>query len=296
MLVVLAGLAALACAGESTEMSMTPRAAVDGLLQADRAWASAAANRNVVDAIGDFLAADVWMPAAGVMRVGRDSALASLRANPQNLTARLEWAPIRGGISADGQHGFTFGFMTLVRPDSPSVALKYLAYWVRSPDGWRAVAYKRAFRGPGTVDTTLRAPMLPASLVEVNQNEAELAALADGLGEAERAFSTLAGEIGLGPAFQRNAAPDAMNMGGPGDADFVYGPDAIAASVGAGRDGPSTLTWGPDHVVVASSGDLGVSIGHINIPGENGAPARRVPFFTIWRRESPAAPWRFVAE
>ena len=38
----------------------------------------------------------------------------ALRANPDNAGARLEWAPIRGGISADGQHGFTFGYMTVL--------------------------------------------------------------------------------------------------------------------------------------------------------------------------------------
>jgi hypothetical protein len=273
---------------------MTPTDAVNELLDADRAHASAAASMNVVDAIGQVLAPDAWVPAGGAMHVGRDSVLAFLRTNPANLDSRLEWAPIRGGISADGQHGFTYGFMTMVRPDSPSVPLKYLAYWVKGADGWKAAAFKRGLRPAGDVPTAMRPPLVPATMVEVNFNEADVAQLAEGLGDAERAFSVLAGEIGLGQAFERNAAPDAMNMGsGP---DFLYGPEAIGAGVGQGAEGPSTLTWGPDHVIVASSGDLGVSIGHINIPGEAGAPVRRVPFFTIWRRDSPGAPWRFVAE
>jgi hypothetical protein len=284
------------CVGVGGDAFLTPTRAVNDLLDADRALAAGAASANVVDAIGRVLAPDVWMPSAGTMYVGRDAALEALRSNPDNLDSRLDWSPVRGGISADGQHGFTFGFMTMVRPDSPSVPLKYLAYWVKGADGWKAVAYKRALRPAGEVPGAMRPPSLPQSLVQVNFNEAEVAQLADGLGDAERAFSTLAGEIGLGPAFERNAAPDAMNLGGGDNVDFIYGPTAIGAAVGAGDGGPSTLTWGPDHVIVASSGDLGVSIGHINIPGDNGAPARRVPFFTIWRRDSPTGPWKFVAE
>jgi hypothetical protein len=295
VLLPVAILLASACAGEMAPGG-SPASALDDLLASDRAYAASATNRNVVDAVAALLASDVAMPAAGVMRHGRDSALAYLRSVPQNLTGRLEWAPIRAGISADGRHGFTYGFMSLVRPDSPAVALKYLAYWVKGADGWKAVAYKRAIRGAGDVATDLRAPLLPEHLVAPNTSDADVARLAEELAAAERAFSELAGRIGLGPAFEQNAAPDAMNMGGPDAADFVYGPGAIGAAVGGGQDGPSTLTWGPDRVIVASSGDLGVSIGHIVVPGDSDAPPRRVPFFTIWRRESPAAPWRFVAE
>lgn len=264
------------------------------LLDADRAFAAAAASRNVVDAIGAQLAPDVYMPAVGVLRIGRDSALAQLNSVPDNLTSRLEWAPIGGGLSADGQQGYTFGFMTLVRPDTSRVYLKYLAYWVKGTDGWKAVAYKRAPRGPGAVPDAMRPLQLPDAIVPVNPNEAEGAALADEVSATEAAFSTLAGEIGLGPAFERNAAPESMNIGGPADVDFIYGPAAIGAAVGAGETGPSQLTWGSDHVVVASSGDLGVSIGHINIPGPEGQPPRRVPFFTVWRKIGGV--WKFVAE
>lgn len=283
----------LAC-GSTDEPMADPNTLMDQLLAADRAYASAAASLNVVDAIGAQLAPDVYMPAVGVLRIGRDSALAQLNSVPDNLTARLEWSPVGGGLSADGQQGYTFGFMTLVRQDTSRLPLKYLAYWVKGDDGWKAVAYKRAPRGPGDVPTTMRPLQLPERIVPVNPNEAEVAALADEVSATESAFSTLAGEIGLGAAFEQNAAPESMNIGGPPDADFIYGPAAIGAAVGAGETGPSQLKWGSDHVVVASSGDLGVSIGHIDIPGPDGGPVRRVPFFTVWRKIGGV--WKFVAE
>jgi hypothetical protein len=217
-----------------------------------------------------------------------------LRAVPENLTARLEWAPIRAGVSGDGQHGFTYGFMTLVRADSTKLPLKYLAYWVRKPDGWKVAVYRRGPRAEGVAATAMRDPSIPDKAVTITRDAAVVARHAESLGNAERDFSTLAGKIGLGPAFTQNAAPDAMNMGGGQAADFLYGPEAIGAGVGAGETGPSKLTWGPDTVLVASSGDLGVTIGHINAPADGGQPARRIPFFTVWKKVGGV--WKFVAE
>jgi ketosteroid isomerase-like protein len=241
-----------------------------------------------------MFADDAVLSAMGAFHHGRDAALNALRNVPENQTGRLEWSPVRGGISADGQHAFTYGFMTLVRADSTRLALKYLAYWVKKPDGWKVAVFRRAARPTGDVSMAMREPSLPARVVEVTRDASVIASHARELGDAERNFSTLAGKIGLGPAFTRNAAPDAMNMGGPQSADFLYGPEAIGTGVGAGQTGPSTLTWGPDTVLVASSGDLGVTIGHIVAPGEGGAPARRIPFFTVWKKIGAA--WKFVAE
>ena len=278
----------------SGEAQTDPRRAVDELLAVDRGHAQSAKSANVVDALGNMFADDVALSAYGAFHLGRDSALTRLRTAPENLTARIEWAPIRGGISGDGQHGFTYGFMTLVRADSTRLALKYLAYWVKKPDGWKVAVYRRAPRAEGEVSMAMRDPSLPEQFVQPTSDPSVIARHARALGDAERNFSSLAGKIGLGPAFTTNAAPDAMNMGGGESADFLYGPQAIGAGVGAGQTGPSTLTWGPDTVLVASSGDLGVTIGYIDAPAEGGQPARRFPFFTVWKKVGGV--WKFVAE
>jgi hypothetical protein len=270
------------------------RKAIDELLTVDREHAKRAQRANVVDALGGMFADDVFLSAYGSFHAGRDSALNRLRAVPENLTGRLEWSPIRAGISGDGQHGFTYGFMTLVRADSTRLSLKYLAYWVRKPDGWKVAVYRRGPRAEGQVATTMREPSIPDKAVAMIRDANIVAAHAKALGDAERDFSALAGKIGLGPAFTKNSAPDAMNMGGGQAADFLYGPEAIGAGVGAGETGPSTLTWGPDTVLVASSGDLGVTIGHINAPANGNQPARRIPFFTVWKKVGTV--WKFVAE
>lgn len=286
--------AALVTVTSAPHRQSSPKAAVDQLLAVDREHAIKARQLNVVDAIGGMIDDNVTMSAAGVFRHGRSDALAQLRSAPENLTGHLEWSPVRGGISADGQHGFTYGFMTLVRADSTRVPLKYLAYWVKKGPEWKVAVYRRVRRPEGEVPTAMREPSVPPRAAALTHDASVIARHARELGDAERNFSTLAGKIGLGPAFTQNAAPDAMNMGGQQSVDFLFGPEAIGAGVGAGQTGPSTLTWGPDTVLVASSGDLGVTIGHIVAPSREGGPPQRIPFFTIWKKVGAA--WKFVAE
>jgi hypothetical protein len=274
-----------------------PARAVEELLAADRAFAAASAQLPVADALPRMFAADVVMPTPDrTFARGVEQTTAVLRANAENLRARVTWQPLRGGVSADGRHGFTYGFMTMTRPDSTRAPLKYLAYWVRDEGGWRVAAYKRARRPEGAVSTDVMSPALPPRAL-LPGDAAMVARYSRELDSTERAFSSEAGRIGLGPAFRMYAAPDAMNMGGPSNAGFVFGPDAIGQAVGGGGPpGGAQITWAPEQTIVAPSGDLGVTIGWISpvTPPESGP--RRVPFFTIWRRDSPSQPWRFVAE
>jgi ketosteroid isomerase-like protein len=291
-ILIAAGL--LGSLARANAQSTTAQRGVDELLAVDREQAGRALRLNAVDALAGIFADDVVMPAMGAFHNGREAALAQLRSVPENLNGRLEWDPLRGGISADGQHGFTFGFMTLVRADSTRMPLKYLAYWVKKSDGWKVAVYRRVVRPAGEVANAMREPSLPERTVDVTHDATIIARHARELGDAERNFSTLAGKIGLGRAFTQNAAPDAMNMGGPQSANFLFGPEAIGAGVGAGQTGPSTLTWGPDTVLVATSGDLGVTIGHILPKPEPGVEQRRIPFFTVWKKVGGV--WKFVAE
>ncbi len=277
----------------------SPQAAVDELLDADRAFAAASARTDMITVLSSMFAADVVMPVrGGGLAMGSVAAIEALRSDSANLRSRLEWAPVRGGISADGQHGFTFGYMTMHRADSTPVPLKYLAYWIRRPEGWRVVAWKRGRRPAGEVSREMMPPALPPAMVAVSADSAAIGRVRESLAAAERAFSDTAQQIGLGPAFEYYGSDDAVNLGGPNDTMFVVGSAAIGRAVsGGGPSRGSPVSWGPDHVIVASSGDLGVTFGMIrpNAPA-SAAQGTDIPFFTIWRRESPTAPWRYVAE
>jgi len=287
--------AALCSPGVAGQSVRTPQQAVDELLAADRAFSATSAVTTVVPGLTPMFSADVIMPGpGGTFARGVAAVVDALKANPDNLTGRVDWTPIRGGISADGLQGFTFGFMTLRKADGTTVPLKYMTYWVKGAEGWRAAAYKRARRPEGDVSLTLMPASLPPALVAPT---VVTDAMRTGLVAAERAFSDEAQQIGLGPAFAKFGRPDAVNLGGPGNAGYVVGADAIAKLVGAGQPATgSPLAWSCETPIVASSDDLGVSIGFIrpNKSPSDGSTLPPSPFFTIWRKLNGV--WKYIAE
>jgi hypothetical protein len=268
------------------------------LLAADRAFSAAAARAaTAADGLAPMFDAGAVMPVPGAgpgFAAGRDAVIAAFRDSPAFREGRVSWAPIRGGISADGRHGFTYGYLTLTGGDPARRDRKYLAYWIRRPQGWRVAAYRQLPRAPGAVATAMLPPSLPTFAARPTTRQAAIERHRITLHAAERAFSDRAQAIGLRAAFREYGRPDAMNMGGPGP--IAVGLDAVTAGFPEGETA-SPVRWSTDRSFIASSGDLGVSIGTIR---SNGAvPAGQsatFPFFTIWRRDRPGAPWRYVAE
>ena len=230
-----------------------PRSAAEELLAADRAFSASAARADAVVAVSAMLADDVTMPArSGQFARGRAAVAAALRPLLGHAGARLQWAPVRAGISADARHGFTFGYMTLQRADTAAMPLKYLAYWVKEPAGWRIAAYRVTRRPAGDVSLTVMEPALPARLVAPTTDEATIASHRASLVAAERAFSDRAQVIGLGPAFAEYGSVDAMNMGGGNSASFVIGAEAIGRAIGSSALQPtSPVSWSADRAIVA---------------------------------------------
>jgi ketosteroid isomerase-like protein len=283
----------------SAAVAGSPQAAVDALLAADRAFSAASARTDVVAGLSAMFADTVVMPGAdGRFANGRAAVVTALRGNPDNARSRIEWVPVRGRMSADGQHGFTLGSVTLRPPDMASVPMKYLAYWVKGSEGWRVAAYKRVRAAAGQAAIDQMPPALPDRLVPPSSDPAARARFTDSLDQAERAFSRDAQRIGIGAAFAQYGRADAVNLGRPTEPGFVVGAESIGRMVAGGSPpGGSAVSWAPDHVIVASSGDLGVTIGIIrpNTPPAAGEPSA-FPFFTVWRRPNVNAPWRYIAE
>jgi len=271
----------------------TSQAAADELISADRAFSQSGASSSLTDSIAAMLDDEAVMPVqTGTFAKGKAAVVEALRANPQNASAKATWAPIRAGLSGDGTHGFTYGFMTISDEGKPDRRAKYLAYWVKRPNGWRVAAYKRAGSEAGEVQTALRPAVLLTGVASADANVRadQVAALRT----AEQAFSDRAQKIGLGPAFTEFGTADAMNIGQ--SPDFTFGNTAIGADMPPGPGSP--LRWAADEgAMVSPSGDLGVTFGHIhrNGPTPPGRPAT-IAFFTVWHRVSPDAPWRYIAE
>lgn len=262
------------------------------LLEADRAAATAARSRDFLTGLGAIFADDATMPIPGRgFAKGREAILDALRSDTLNATSRAYWTPIRAGVSADGTHGVTIGFFDVTRADGRVLPGKYLAYWVKGADGWQVIVWRRTPRAAGEVSLALAPSWSPTHRpARSDSARAELMA-------AEQAFSDEAQRIGLGPAFAAFGAEDAMHLGGPADADFVRGRDAIARAVGEGLPpGTSPVTWNAERTIIAPSGDLGVNLGYIRAksPGADGRERPPFPFFTVWRTD--AAGWRYIAE
>jgi ketosteroid isomerase-like protein len=293
-------LTAVVASGVAGARQETPAAAAEAVLAADRAFAAAGPRTDAVSALTAMFSPGVIMPGPpGRLHRGLVEVTASLRGNPDNVDGRVEWTPVRVGLSADGQHGFTFGFMTLRRKDGSTMPLKYMAYWVKGAAGWRVAGYKRARRPDGEVSTAPMPPLLPATLVPARTEAAHREALQKSLADAERAFSDEAQRVGLGAAFTKWGSETAVNMGGPDHPGYVVGAAAIGKNVGAGAPGPgSPVEWSTDVALVASSGDLGISFGYIRPNGKprEGAPPQGSPFFTIWHRPGGVGSWRYIAE
>jgi ketosteroid isomerase-like protein len=279
----------------------SPQAAADELLAADRQFAAAGAKLDAIASLAGMFADDVAMmpvPKEGFAH-GKAKSIDVLKANPDYASSRVEWTPVRVGISADGQHGFTFGYMTLYKPDGSRTPLKYLSYWIRHPEGWRVAVFKRTRGADVSGPHEMMRPALPARLVGPSTDAGAIAAIRDSLDRAERAFSDEAQKIGIGPAFAKNGSADAINLGPPAAARVIVGADAIGKAIGASAPpSGSPVTWAPDRVLVASSGDLGVTLGflRLNKPPPGGGTPPPIPFITVWRRASPSEPWRYIAE
>jgi len=280
----------------STVQTQTPQQVADELLTADRTFAAASAKTDLITAISAMFTADVAMPAPGGYAFGLQKAVDALKANPANTGAKATWSPARVGISRDGFHGFTAGFMTITRADGSVAPAKYLAYWIKQKDGWRVAVYKRtaAKEVPANVKLTYLLPENIMVSMLVPEREARSR---ESLMDAERSFAADAQKIGLGPAFKKYGSADAINLGGPNVPVFAWGNNDIATLVGQNEPASgSSVNWGPDKAIVAISGDFGVTMGYItrNSPGPDGKTPPPNPFFTIWRLE--ANGWRYIAE
>ncbi|MFD1610489.1 hypothetical protein ACFSCW_01585 [Sphingomonas tabacisoli] len=257
------------------------------LIAADRGWSEQARGKDLVSALAAMMDKDAVLVSGGAPDLirGAEAIRARLAAKPENATSAVEWTPLGGGISADGTHGFTYGAMTVRPKDGAPQPLKYLAYWVKRPEGWRVFGYKRL----GMKEGLSLAPGNPI-LAWGGKRDGDAGAT---LKASEGAFSAEAQKIGLRAAFQKWGRPDSINLGtGEG---ITIGARAIGEGVGPAEP-VSSVTWAADEVMVAPSGDMGLSYGllHVNNPKPDGP--RTIPFFTIWARPAPGDPWRYVAE
>ncbi len=260
------------------------------LLAADSTLGANASATKLSDALINAFADDVRFIGAGRLGVGTAAARTLLNTNPDNARSRMTWQPIGGLASHDGSNGYTVGYADWTNAAGQPGHAKYVAYWKRTPVGWRMLAYRRA-AGSARSGTPDALHLLPSGIASGDSMTS-----ARELHDAELAFSHLAGAVPLGEAFRQTASHDAVHTGSPTDAWFRVGPDSIGAGFVGSSPPVGTIAWAPDEVHVAQSGDLGITVGVITVAASEQQPAGRFPFFTIWKRDARTGAWRFAAE
>lgn len=113
--------------------------------------------------------------------------------------------------------------------------------------------------------------------------------------KAENDFCAHAGRDGLPAAFAAAIAPDGVLLA----AGYEKRGEAVVRQEYATARPGVALTWKPEIVDVATSGDLGYTTGNfeLRIAGENGAEPtiRTGRYMTVWKRQ-PDGSWKFVLD
>lgn len=111
--------------------------------------------------------------------------------------------------------------------------------------------------------------------------------------QVEHDFAAMAKEKGMADAFLAFAAEDAvLNR----NDKLIKGKDAIKAYFEQQTLVNVQLTWEPDFVDVAASGDLGYTYGKytFSATNSNGEPVHAIGLFhTVWKRQNDGS-WKFV--
>ena len=116
-----------------------------------------------------------------------------------------------------------------------------------------------------------------------------------GIIEAEKAFNNMAQNEGIAAAFLYYAADSAVLMR---NNKLIVGKAAIEISFGnnTGKQEGVSLTWEPDFVDVAKSGDLGYTYGKYiyTVTDSSGTMSRDTGIFhTVWKLQKNGE-WKFV--
>jgi ketosteroid isomerase-like protein len=272
-------------------------AARDSLLAADAARGDLATRQGLANAVATWLDSSVvYLRTGAPILYGRGAALTVLGdAAPERST--YQWRPLGGGVSLDGQGGYTYGIATTAMPNAegaPTVRLdRYLAFWRRGPDHlWRVIAYADVGGPPPGPSVQIPSAEFAPALTIPRGRRAD--AVRE-VREADSAFALAADLQGTGIAFATYVAPQGVVFSG---SEIVIGTDAVRALYDEQQRAGGTLNWRPVYADAVESGDLGWTVGEYVFTGRgmNGSVVQRFgKYLTIWKKQ-PGGDWRFVVD
>ncbi|HEY2025873.1 MAG TPA: DUF4440 domain-containing protein, partial [Gemmatimonadaceae bacterium] len=268
----------------------------DGLLRADLGRADSVAKLGYADGLSRRFTTDVVYLRGGlpILR-GRNAAQTIFAAESLAGRAAVRWQPVRAEVSADGRTGYSYGYTIYGSVDKaqPSLHLdRYIAFWRRDTLGWKIAAYAETYGAPPS-PMALPHEIEPSVIPDVPMPRAYGAL--ESIRTADAAFATMALRIGTGRAFGEYAAESAQIFSTPGE--LITGPRAISDAF-SGTDEKSSFAWYPVAGEVATSGDLGFTVGNAVFNGQRGdgtAVTRYSKYLTVWKKQRDGS-WKYVVD
>jgi ketosteroid isomerase-like protein len=127
----------------------------------------------------------------------------------------------------------------------------------------------------------------------INKSEIDTEVVKEEIKKAEEAFNAMAADKGLKEAFLTFATEDAVLNRGQ---NLIKGKDAIANYFDSQSITDVKLSWHPEFVDVAKSGELGYTYGPFVFSGidTSGNDINAKGFFhTVWKKQNDGT-WKFV--
>jgi ketosteroid isomerase-like protein len=127
----------------------------EALLQADRAWAQAAASGGSPDSVLGFWTEDARVAMAGAPLVRGKAGIRQMVTSMLAIPGfHISWTPEQAVVAASGDLGYTVGTNTVTIPDSTgkvsAMTGRYLTVWRKEADGrWRCA---EDYASPGPVE------------------------------------------------------------------------------------------------------------------------------------------------
>ncbi len=241
------------------------------LIDAERAFARAAASKGTRDAFLEFLADDGIIFQPGPIN-GKE--FWRQRKPGKGL---LSWQPVFADVSAAGDLGYTTGPFEF-RPggpdDKPEVFGQYFTIWKKQSDGsWKAVL-DRGISHPAPTTPT---PGLRYASGESSRNRG-LGVVGEEISQAESQFGALAAR-NLRRAVEAYFAADVRAFR---DNSFPAVDKAAAIALASANAG--AFNWRPAATVMAKSGDLGYAYGTYEV--KSSTQADQGVYVRMWKRKA----------
>jgi ketosteroid isomerase-like protein len=263
----------------------------ENLLDIDREFSKSASAKGLSQAILEVLSEDgVMLPRDGHPVMGKEAFKELTLMIPRmDLDKLSQWEPLRVGMAAAGDLGYTFGRYVLPGSEPNEGKAKsygyYASLWKKKKDGTWKIVFNRGLlliKFPNEKPPDLNSTR---SLGEEKQT----------LVRTELAFSDFAGKNGIPSAFYNFIAEDGIALSSTGPPNTK---DTFRKQMDRENKSPSKtrLEWKPIFTEVSESGDIGYNFGPFKYTAVNAEGKEQFLFgyfMTIWKKR-PDGSWRFV--